>query len=48
MTEEKEVFHRRLKDAGAKGASQRDMILKVFLEVGGHLRNLSGSEPRDE
>jgi Fur family ferric uptake transcriptional regulator len=37
MTEEKEVFHRRLKDAGAKVTSQRDLILKVFLEASGHL-----------
>jgi Fur family ferric uptake transcriptional regulator len=37
MTEEKEVFHRHLKSTGNKVTSQRDAILKVFLEAAGHL-----------
>lgn len=37
VTEEKEVFHRHLKSTGNKITSQRDVILKVFLEAGGHL-----------
>jgi Fur family ferric uptake transcriptional regulator len=37
MTEEKEVFHRHLKSTGNKITSQRDAILKVFLEAEGHL-----------
>ncbi len=37
VTEEKDVFHRHLKEVGAKLTSQRDVILKVFLEAEGHL-----------
>jgi Fur family transcriptional regulator, ferric uptake regulator len=37
MKEEEEVFHRHLKSTGNKITSQRDAILKVFLEASGHL-----------
>jgi Fur family ferric uptake transcriptional regulator len=37
VTEEIEAFHRHLKSAGSKVTSQRDVILKVFLEADGHL-----------
>lgn len=35
--DEKEVFHRHLKSTGNNITSQREVILKVFLEASGHM-----------
>jgi Fur family transcriptional regulator, ferric uptake regulator len=37
VKEEKEIFHRHLKSTGNKITSQRDAVLKVFLDADGHL-----------